>query len=376
MRVLQLISSAGHYGAESMLLALCQALETFSCQPLLGVISNARKPNSDTVKHARRLGLEVEVFDCKGRLDWNTARKIRNCLQNQNINLIHTHGYKADIYGSAAARGLHIPMVATCHSLPKIQLRNMGLAHSYGFLDRLFIRNFERVVAVSDDLAASLQKRGIRKERLAMIPNGAPIARYASALPTFGEEIGKGKRTVVGMIGRLVCEKGPSVFLQAAQAVLRRFPDTIFVLVGDGPEREQLHKLARDLKIESNVIFAGERRDMPEIYASLDIVVLPSLSEGMPMAILEAMAAGKPVVASRVGAIPRVVLHDRTGLLVKPGDIFGLVEAIERLLTAPALRARLGEEGQKLVSRRFTAETMAESYLGIYREALGAGATA
>ena len=354
-----------------MLLALCEGLKTLSCRPVVGMIRNSQKPNLETVKQARCLGIEVEVFECRGRLDWSTSRRISNWLQGQKVELIHTHGYKSDIYGATAARDFDIPMVATCHGLPKGQLGSLGLGHLYGILDRLFLRGFERVVAVSDELADSLQKRGIRKKRITVIPNGVPVARFAEALPTLGREIGKANRIVVGMVGRLIAEKGPDLFLKAAQAILVRFPDTLFALIGNGQERRNLEELTRELKIEGNVIFTGERRDMPEIYASLDIVVLPSLSEGMPMAILEAMAAGKPVVASCVGAIPGVVLPNRTGLLVEPGDVVGLHRAITTLVAAPELRVRLGEEGQRLIRRHYSAEAMAQGYMEIYHQVVG-----
>jgi glycosyltransferase involved in cell wall biosynthesis len=376
MRVLQLISSKGHYGAESMLLSLCEALKPLSWRPVVGMIHNSLRPNLETAKRARSLGLEVVVFDCAGRLDWSAARKICNYLQDQKVNLIHTHGYKADIYGFAAARGLHIPMIATCHSLPNRQTQSTGLDYLYGFLDRLVLRSFERVVAVSSELADSLQKRGIQQERIAMIHNGVPIMRFAKASPTFSEEINKGKRTVVGMIARLAPGKNPDLFLQAAQSVLKGFPNTVFAMIGNGPERNKLEGLVRKLKIEDSVVFAGERHDMPEVYASLDIVVLPSLSEGMPMSILEAMAAGKPIVASSVGAIPSVVLPDQTGLLIEPGDLVGLRAAMERLLSDPELRTRLGEEGQTMINRHYSADVMAHKYLHVYQRVLDRQAAA
>jgi glycosyltransferase involved in cell wall biosynthesis len=232
------------------------------------------------------------------------------------------------------------------------------------------------VVAVSSELADSLQKRGIQQERIAMIHNGVPIMRFAKASPTFSEEINKGKRTVVGMIARLAPGKNPDLFLQAAQSVLKGFPNTVFAMIGNGPERNKLEGLVRKLKIEDSVVFAGERHDMPEVYASLDIVVLPSLSEGMPMSILEAMAAGKPIVASSVGAIPSVVLPDQTGLLIEPGDLVGLRAAMERLLSDPELRTRLGEEGQTMINRHYSADVMAHKYLHVYQRVLDRQAAA
>ncbi len=376
MRVLQLISSGGHYGAENMLLFLCKALERLGCQPIVGIFRNSQVPNVETMEHARRLGLEVEVFDCKGKVDWSTVRAIQSSIGDCRIDLIHTHGYKADIYGFAAARGLRVPLVATCHSWPDRHKQSPAPLRFYGLLDQLILRHFQKVVAVSSDLAILLRQLGIPRQRITTITNGVSMAAFASASPTFAEEIGKGKRTVVGMIARLVPAKGPCFFLRAAQGILKEFPQTLFVLIGDGPERGRLVELAHELKIETNLIIVGQRHDMPGIYASLDMIVLPSASEGMPMVILEALAAGKPVVATRVGAVPTVVLPGQTGLLVEPGDCEGLQGAIAKLLAAPELRRQLGANGQAWVSQHHSAEVMAQSYLSVYQQALGKVAAA
>ena len=379
MRVLHLISSGGNYGAENMMLSLCTGLRRLGCDPVVGVFLNSHRPNIDTTSHAKRLGLECTTFSCNGRLDLSTVRAIRSYIVKNGIDLIHTHGYKADIYGYAAVRGKSIASVATCHSWPdgaRRLRRPTLLLKFYGALDKAALKRFGIVAAVSDPLADLLARQVIHRNDIRSIPNGIDVEMFAKAQPTFGEEIGKGKRTVVGMIARLVAGKGSDLFLRAAQTALERFPDTIFTLIGNGPERKRLEELARELKIEGNIIFAGERHDMPEVYASLNMVVLPSLSEGMPMSILEAMAAGKPVVASSVGAIPSIVLPGRTGLLIEPGDLTGLREAIERLLTTPELCTRLGKAGQTLIRQHYSAETMARNYLDIYQQVLDRQAAA
>jgi glycosyltransferase involved in cell wall biosynthesis len=151
------------------------------------------------------------------------------------------------------------------------------------------------------------------------------------------------------------------------------FPDALFVLVGDGPEREKLETLTQQLGIQSSVVFVGQRDDIPGVYASFDIVALPSLTEAMPLAVLEALAAKRAVVASEVGDVPRMILHEQTGLLVQPGDDRGLADAIMRLLADGELRRKLGHNGHRFVLDHFSGARMARNYLGVYEDVMGEG---
>jgi glycosyltransferase involved in cell wall biosynthesis len=373
MRALHLISSGGNYGAENMLLSLCTGLRRSGCDTVIGVFLNSHRPHIDTTWHAKRLGLECVTFDCNGRVDLGTVRAIRNYVINNGMDLIHSHGYKADIYGYAAVRGKSIASVATCHSWPDRLRRSSLSLKLYGVLDKAVLKHFGIVAAVSEPLADLLARHGIHSSSIRSIPNGVDVELFANALPTFGEEIGKGKRIVVGMVSRLASGKGADFLLQAAQMLLKEYPDVVFAFIGDGPERKRLMGLAQELKIETSCIFAGQRHDMPQVYASLDVLVLPSFSEGMPMAILEAMAASKPVVATDVGAIPSVVIPEKTGILVKPGNAEGLQAAIKRFLLDPSLGITLGRNAHKLVLDKYSVNRMTSSYLDAYRQALSKG---
>ena len=136
--------------------------------------------------------------------------------------------------------------------------------------------------------------------------------------------------------------------------------------MGDGPYRDSLEGLAKHLEIEGNVSFEGSRRDMPSVYASLDIFVLPSLEEGLPIAVLEALASRCAVVATSVGAIPELIVSGQTGVLVRPGEVDELVEAIRSLIKNPELRRHLGKKGETLVRERFSSEQMARKYFQLY----------
>jgi len=360
---LQLISSAGHYGAENMLVSLALRLNKIDCDCTVGVFENLHRPNTDVADTARRLGVPVEIFPCNGRADLGAIRRIRAYLQRRAFNVLHTHGYKANIYGYAASSPLSICLAATCHnwSYGSMSLR------AYSLLDHAVLRRYHKVVTVSEEVANSLRRFGIPQHRLAAINNGVELSVFASSKPTFRNEIGNESGPVIGMVGRLIPAKGAQYLLRAAPDILAKFPNAVFVIVGEGPFRFALEGLARTLGIERNVIFTGQRRDMPGVYASIDVFVLPSLSEGMPLSILEAMAAKKPVVAACVGSISKFVIPGQTGLLVKPSDIAGLRDSILQLLQDSTFRLKLGEMGQRFVAEHFSAEAMASRYFSLYQ---------
>jgi glycosyltransferase involved in cell wall biosynthesis len=366
MNVIHLISSGGHYGVENMVINLSKSLEKLGCRSMIGVFDNRHRSHTEIAEHARAAGLDVELIRCAGRVDLEAARTIRRLIKTRGIDLVHSHGYKTNLYGYAAVRSFGTPIVATCHlwfpwSFP---------LWAYSVLDRRLLRRFPRVIAVSEGVSRTLQHSGIPPHQITLIDNGIDLSHFEGAVATLPERLKSDSRPIVGTVGRLAEQKGLEHLLRAAQSVLARFPEALFVLVGEGPLRSSLETQTRQLGIERNVIFAGQRNDMPGVYASFDVFVLASLDEGMPMAMLEAMAAARPVVATRVGAVPRLVLPEQTGLLVDSGDPAGLAEAIERLLGDPPFRRELGVRARGHVAQFFSADVMAGKYVALYKKLL------
>jgi glycosyltransferase involved in cell wall biosynthesis len=198
------------------------------------------------------------------------------------------------------------------------------------------------------------------------------VERFERALPSPALEFEGNK--VVGMVARLDLQKGFEYLLGAARELCGAFPALKVVIVGEGPDRQAIESMIQRFGLQSKVILAGQHSDMPGIYAAMDIFVLPSLNEGLPMTILEAMAASRPVIATRVGAIPSVIKDGETGLLVDPGDVNGLRDALTRLLTDSDLCCSIGSAGHDWVSRNYTSEAMALKYRAMYDEVLGLAA--
>jgi glycosyltransferase involved in cell wall biosynthesis len=246
------------------------------------------------------------------------------------------------------------------------------LVYFYGVVDRIALRKFARVVAVSDEVKARLLKAGVRAEVISLIRNGIELYPFDDAAPSLWEDSASNDTLIVGLIGRLSWEKGVDIFLRAAARVLVEFPSAKFVVVGEGPDKGKLEQLVNELKIRESVSMLGRRNDMPSVYASLDVMVSASRQEGLPMAILEGMASGLPLVATAVGEVPTVVLDGRTGVLVPAGNPDSLAAGIIELLRDPAMRKSLGSAARQRVEEEYSAVRMTNDYLCVYAEAIEA----
>lgn len=238
----------------------------------------------------------------------------------------------------------------------------------YASLDIFLLKNFNRIVAVSKDVKNILSKSGLREDKLCLIDNGIDIARFSNAHDTgkIKDDLGIPRRShVIGTVGRLTEEKGHIHLINAAKSVLDKFPDSYFIIVGDGPLRDSLAEASGT----DHIIFTGTRNDIPELYSMMDVFVLPSLNEGLPMVLLEAMVSKKPVVASSVGAIPTLISHGENGLLVNKGDSHQLAGEILKLLEDHELRVCIGERGYEMVLANYSSGKMADHYLELYTNA-------
>ncbi len=328
MRVLHLISSGGMYGAEAVILNLSEALNGGGHhRSVLGVFAHPGQPAPTVYEIARQKGIEAHLIPCRGQADLSVPRRFRALAEQVGADVIHTHGYKADIYAAAAWRGERPGLVSTCHTWYDNDLA----LRAYGMI--------QNVVGVSPFVAAGEQR-----------------SRKSDA--------GEGVR--IGLVGRLAPEKGVDLFLLAAQQLADRHPAARFLIAGDGPDRAALELQARHLGLAETVMFLGRQDDMPAVYAGMDVLVSSSRQEGLPVALLEGMASGLPVVATRVGAVPEAVVDGSTGILVAPGDATALAAGIDQLVRDAELRARFGRAGQQRIFDEFSAARMTADYLAFY----------
>jgi len=333
---------------------------------IVATFSNSSNPNLQLHEAASKEGLESHLIPCQGQMDRVAIAAIRELVVRTGADVVHAHGYKADIYVYLALRGSGVALVSTCHTWYDTD----WMVSLYGVADRLVLRGFARVVAVSDEVKQRLLKAGVRNDRIRMVRNGIDLRPFDGATPSLRG--GGSGGLIVGLVGRLAWEKGVDIFLLAAARVLVEFPYANFLVIGEGPDREKLERSIDELGIRQSVTMAGRRDDMPSVYASFDVIVSSSRQEGLPMAILEGMASGRPLVASAVGDVPTVVQDGQTGLLVPAEDVERLAAAIMELLRDPPKRARFGAAAKQLVEDQYSAKRMTADYLRVYVEAIAA----
>jgi glycosyltransferase involved in cell wall biosynthesis len=356
------------YGAEAVILNMSRTLNEGPHRSLLGVFLNSSNPNLQLHESAVREGIESHLIPCSGQIDRTAIVSIRELAARTGADVVHAHGYKADLYVYFALRALGIPFVSTCHNW----IDNDRKANFYGVMDRFILRRYARIVVVSEDVRQRLLKAGVGAGKIRIIRNGIDLRPFDHASAFVKDELGWSAYPLVGLVGRLSIEKGIDIFLLAAARVLAQLPDAKFVVAGDGPDRAKLDALIDKLGIRGSVHMLGRRDDMPSVYASLDVMVSASRQEGLPIAILEGMASRLPLIATAVGEVPAVILDGRTGVLVPTEAPELLAEAIIELLRNPAKRERLGSAARKLVEDKFSAERMTADYFRVYEEAIAA----
>lgn len=366
MTVLHLISSSGFFGAEKVVLTLARNGHAVGMRSIIGVIEDQRTGPSALAGRARKEGLPVATFPSAGRWDVNVPGRVAGFLKENAVNILHTHNYKSDLIGLWAARQAGVPVMATAHGFTGMNAK----VSFYERLDRwVLARMFDRVVVVTEQMLPSMPS-----EKRRVIPNGLDTQRLAETSgrrETVRSSWGLSPSAVLaGTVGRLSPEKNQAALVRAVAHLREKGVPVKAVIVGEGPCRTEIEAEIAQYQLGAEVILTGLRDDVDDLYAAMDIFVLPSLTEGVPLTILEAQAAGVPVAASSVGGVPEIIGDGETGLLFDPGDDAGLVTAMERLIADKPLRARLAAEGQTRVREKFSLEKMRESYRTVYEELL------
>jgi len=296
---------------------------------------------------------------------------ILKTLVKEQPHIVHTHSSKAGLLGRWAAKLTCTPIIVhTPHG------------HVfYGHFNRLASRIFlllEKVTSFITDIIVALTETErndyisfsvCKPEKIVTIHSGVDIEQYTGAKVNIEKkkvslELEPGG-LVVGAVGWLLPIKGPMYLLKAMERIWEDLPDVRLVFVGKGALEKQLRAEAFQAGVSQKVSFLGWRGDVPDIMQILDVVVLPSLNEGMGRVLVEAMAAGKPIVASSVGGILDLVKDGKNGLLVEPGDVDGLYFAIKKLLTDRKMRHNMGQRG-KVMAKEFSMETMIEKIEVLY----------
>lgn len=328
----------------------------------------------------REKGIKVYNIDTQRTFRLDNAIKLAYIIKKEDINLIHTHTLLAGTVLSRLAGWISgVPVIDHTHIPYFMNLNPMVRLYQFLFnwiTSRLFCA---KIIAVSESVKKEITRQGSAANKTIVVYNGIDLGdiRCEKGPIKIREEFGiRANQRIIGEVGRLGVDKGQHILIKAVQKVIKDFPDTIFMIVGEDLTKERdyrkrLERLAGDLGLRQKIIFAGYRHDIMDLMNAFDIFVLPStFKEGLPVVILEAMAAKKPVIATSVGGNPEIVINGETGTLVLPENPDKLADAIIYHLNNPEISKQMGEKGYARVKKYFSLTQMLDKVMDMYKEVL------
>ena len=363
MRVLHVAKVTGIAGAENHLLVLLPALRALGVDAEVVLLQEPGRPVAQLVRAFLAAG--VPTFELAINMDldpWLVGRLAR-LVRSRGAHAVHTHGVHADLYGRLCLQGLDgVLLLQTRHNDDRF--RRLWIMR---LLNQWLARRCVRIVAISDAVREFVcAVEGIPPRKVERIYYGLDAAPAPQNVVDLRTELGWAGAPLIGFVGRLTGQKGVDVLLNAFAIVHRALPTARLLLIGDGPQRAALAALAGGLQISAAVHFAGWREDARAQMAALNVLAIASRWEGFGLVTLEAMQAGVAVVASRVSALPEIVLDGETGLLVPAANAAKLAAALMALLQDPQRAMQLGENGRLRAAQLFTVKQMAVQHAALY----------
>ena len=356
-RIAHLIETDLPGGAERMLASLAGALSAGGCP---GVAFLPRGGQGWLTRELQGVGVPVEYFGVERHFSPRLARDLAGAFRRQRIDLVHSHEFTMSFYGAWAARKAGVPHVFTMHGS-----RYYAGKLSRRIAMRLAVAGSASAVAVSRQLADHLcEDLHLRRDRVVVVMNG--VAPPPVLVPTLREELGLAPTDrLLLAVGSLYPVKGHRFLVDALSLLGARYPTAHVAIAGRGEMAEALAAQARELGVDARVHLLGLRSDVSRLLGAADVFVLPSLSEGVPLALLEAMFAARPIVATDVGDV-RSVLGEAAGIVVPSGDATALAEAIDRCLADPNAARMLGQHAAARAAAEFGLDRMLDRYAAIY----------
>ena len=363
VRIAHLIESDGPGGAERIVVSLATALQAAGAQNVAILPAGGE---GWLTRELAGTGVAVEHYHLDRPVSPAFARSLEFTLRRHKVHIAHSHEFTMAVYGFWAAKRAGIAHLITMHGsryYAERLRRRLAL--------RLAVSWSDHVIAVSRQLAAHLTRDlWLRPSRVGTIPNAVhlDVAQRSSLRAELG--LRDGERLVVA-IGNLYPVKGHEHLLEAFAILADRFPMLHVAIAGRGEREGALLARATELRLQDRFHLLGLRSDVPNLLGAADVFVLPSLSEGLPLALLEAMMARRPIVATDVGEVSVALAGGTAGVLVKPAEAPALAVAIAHLLTDSSEARRLGDAAGRRAAAEYALSTMVERYASLYMEMLG-----
>lgn len=367
MRVLHVNTHMNIGGIGQYVLSLCCGLKS---QGVECIIASSGGSLESELKNN---GLKHFYVDLKTKFEFGpkvfkAVPVLSGIIEREKIDIVHAHSRVSQVASARASRREGVHYVSTCHGFFKPRL-SRKIYDTWG----------EKVVAISNAVKDHLEKDfNVKPPRIELIHNGIDMEKFSSAfsydeIASLKKVAGLGEGPVIGTMARLSPVKGQRFLIEAIRRVVLKNSNVQCLIIGSGPEETALKELAREAGLEGRIKFTGFLHKTAPLYlACMDIFVLPSLEEGLGIALLEALASGKSCIASDVGGIRDIIRNGENGILVPAADGQAIADAISRLLSDTALRAKLGENGRKCVEKYFSLPLMAEKMKNFYEGVLNA----
>lgn len=361
--LLYVIPSLEVGGAERVVINLARTVDRNRFNPIVCCLND----KGILANELEKTGIRVIALNKKGKFDFSVISKLIRVIKENNIKIIHTHLWGANFWGRIAAKLTKIPVIiATEHNV------DIWKPQVYFMLDRWLARKTDKIIVVSNKVKEFYAHKGIPTWKLEVIYNGiqAIHPQPVAYNPQIREEFGiKDNEIVLAIIGRLVPQKGHRYLFEAISSLNGQYRLKVLV-VGDGPLMANLKSQVAGLKLQERIIFTGLRKDVLKILEEVDILVMPSLREGLPITALEAMAAGVPIIATKVGGLPELIKDNKTGLLIEPANGVAIKDAIEKLINDKDLSDNLKNNARNTVQKEFNIMGMVNKtqrlYEGLY----------
>ena len=366
MKVLHLISGGDTGGAKTHIINLLCGLKDKVEVKLVCFIDGPFA--EDLKKH----GIDVEVIEQRSRFDFSVVNKLKDLIESENYEIVHSHGARANLISYFLKKKVKAKFITTVHSDYLLDFKdNFYKNIVFTNLNKFALKRFDNYIAVSDSFKDMLVSRGFDKDKIFTIYNGIFLEdRAIKDKESYLKEknIAYKDKFIVGILARLDKVKDHETFLRAAREVIDKDKSVIFLIAGDGQDKEHLLSLRKELALEDNVYFLGNETHPYDFLNAIDINVLCSLSESFPYVIMEGGSLKKATIASKVGGIPKIILDGETGKLFEKQDYKALAAHILDLKNNDDERKKLGQNIYSRIIDNFTHIKMAEKHVYIYKK--------
>lgn len=366
MKVLHLISGGDSGGAKTHLFSLLDKLKNKADVRVACLIDGV------FYQELQEQNVDNVLFLQKNRFDLSVVDEIVNMINDEDFDVFHVHGARANFVAEFVMKKIKIPTVTTVHSDYLLDFDEPVKKILFTNLNKRALKKIQYYIAVSDNFKDMLIERGFKPNSIYTVYNGMDFSSVPENI-TSKEDYAKShgfaydeNKLYVGIAARFDVVKGVDVFIKAAGEILKRYENVEFLIAGDGAEKEKLERLAQETGFSDKIRFLGYESDIYAFWNIIDINCLTSLCESFPYSMLEGAALGKPMVASRVGGIPSLIVDEETGYLFESGNYMEMAEKLSALIENPQLMYDMGINIKERATSLFSNERFAQTHIEIY----------